>query len=91
MSAIWATTARMGQDNRENLTTQLDSHANMVVVGEQATIFGRTLGKCANVRPFSKDCSKLESVPIVDAAVAYDCPYTMQTFILTMHNALYVP
>ena len=39
----------------------------------------------------SKDCSKLESVPIVDAAVAYDCPYTMQTFILTMHNALYFP
>ena len=62
----------------------------MVVVGSHATVFGH-LGKSADVRPLSNDCSKLESVPIVDAAVAYDCPYTMKTFILTVRNALYVP
>ena len=26
----------------------------------------------------------------MDAAVAYDCPYTMQTYILTVRNALHV-
>ena len=81
--------ANMGSDDDVNTTTQLDSHANMVVVGRQATVFGST-GKCADVRPFSNDCSKLEAVPIVDAAVAYDCPYTMQTYILTVRNALHV-
>ncbi len=71
ISAVWATTAGMGSDDEQPTTTQLDSHANMVVVGRQATVFGRS-GKKADVRPFSSDCSKLESVPIVDAAIAYD-------------------
>ena len=31
------------------------------------------------------------NVPIVDAAVAYDCPYQSKTFILLMRNALYIP
>ena len=73
ISAVWATTADSGTNDGEGSTTQLDSHANMVVVGQQATVFGRS-GRSADVRPFSSDCSKLESVPIVDAAVAYDCP-----------------
>ena len=71
ISAVWATTADMGDGDDITTTTQLDSHANMVVVGSQATVFGRS-GKCADVRPFSSDCSKLESIPIVDAAIAYD-------------------
>jgi len=62
----------------------------MVVVGSHATIFGKT-GKSCDVRPFSSDCSKLERVPIVDAALAYDCPYSMKTYILTVCNALHVP
>ena len=61
----------MGVDDQETTTTQLDSHANMVVVGGHATVFGKS-GKSCDVRPFSSDCHKLESVPIVDAAVAYD-------------------
>ena len=90
LSAVWATTTNMGYDDTNKATSELDSHANMIVVGRQATIFSKT-GKCADVRPFSSDCSKLESVPIVDAAIAYDCPYTMQTYILTVNNALHVP
>ena len=61
----------MGVDDQEPTTTQLDSHANMVVVGGHATVFGKS-GKSCDVRPFSSDCHKLESVPIVDAAMAYD-------------------
>ena len=80
----------MGIDDEETTTTQLDTHANMVVLGSQATVFGQSGRRC-DVRPFSSDCSKLESVPIVDAAMAYDCPYSMKTFILTVRNALHVP
>jgi hypothetical protein len=30
-------------------------------------------------------------VPIVDAAVQYDCPYDSQSYILVIQNALHVP
>ena len=63
----------MGDNNDEPTKTQLDSHANMVVVGEHAMVF-RCSGKSADVQPFSSNYSKLVAVPIVDAAVAYDCP-----------------
>ena len=42
------------------------------------------------MRPFSIDCSKLEAVPFVDAVVAYDCPNTLETFLLVVRNGLYV-
>ena len=71
ISAVWATAANVGLDDEEPTTTQLDSHANMAVAGGHATVFGKS-GKHCDVRPFSSECSKLESVPIVDAAVAYD-------------------
>ena len=68
----------MGHKGDHDTSTQLDSHANMVVVGNHTSVFGHS-GKSADVRPFSNDCSKLESVPIVDAAMTYDCPYSMKT------------
>ena len=79
----------MGHKGDHDTSTQLDSYANMVVVGDHASVFGHS-GKSADVRPFSNDCSKLESVPIVDAAMAYDCPYSMKTYILAVRNALHV-
>ena len=90
IASIWATRADMGDNDNHQTSTQLDSHANMVVVGSHASVFGHS-GKSADVWPFSSDCSKLESVPIVDAAMAYDCPYSMKTYILAVKNALHVP
>ncbi len=90
IAAIWATRADMGNNDNHETSTQLDSHANMVVIGGHASVFGH-LGKSADVRPFSNNCSKLESVPIVDAVMAYDCLYTMKTYILAVRNALQVP
>ena len=68
----------------------MDSHDNMTVVGDNATFINQT-GKCADTRPFSKDLSRVESVFIVDAAVACDCPYSLRTYILLARNMLYVP
>ena len=87
---IYATTTMGGKDDDNASTTELDSHANMVVVGAQATIIRRS-GRSAEVRAFSDDCKRLESVPIVDAVFAYDCPYTMENYLLIVRNALYVP
>jgi hypothetical protein len=87
IAAIWAGNI-MGTDG-ESLTTELDSHANMVVVGKHATIIART-GRHAEVQAFSNECNTLQKVPIVDAAIAYDDKYTGKTFILVMKNVLYV-
>ena len=52
----------MGKNDDKITTAQLDSHANMVVVGGHATVFGHS-GRSAYVQPFSDDCSKLEKEP----------------------------
>ena len=86
-SAVNATT--VGNFGTSPPTTELDSHANMVVVGKQATVISRS-NSYADVKAFSDDCNKLEKVPIVDAAFAYDCPHTMKTYIMIVRNALLV-
>ena len=56
----------------DNLSrTDLDYHANMVVVGKHAAIINDTGRK---VSPFTPDYESLSKVLIVDAAVTYDCP-----------------
>ena len=69
--------------------TELDSHANMVVVGNNATVFDTT-GKTCTVNSFSESAGMLKHVPIVDAVVAYDCPYKAKVYLLLMRNALQV-
>ena len=69
--------------------TELDSHANMVVVGKQATIIQST-GLYADVSAFSNEVDTLSRVPIVDACFAYDCPYRCKSYILVVRNALHV-
>jgi len=49
--------------------TELDSHANMVVLGRNSFIFEST-GKTCNVKPFSEEIGVAEDVPIVDGAIA---------------------
>ena len=71
-------------------TTELDSHANMVVVGEQAFVFNRS-GQHATVNAFSDEAGGMNEVPIVDAVIAYDCQLTGGTYLLVVRNALHVP
>ena len=63
--------------------TELDSHANMAVVGRESVIYDDT-GQTYTVNPFTESAGKLEKVPIVDVAVAYDCPFQAKTYILLM-------
>jgi hypothetical protein len=73
----------------ESSTMELDSHANMPVVGRHTYIISHT-GRVAEVNPFTPDYDYIE-VPIVDAAVQYECPYNGSPYILVIRNALYVP
>ena len=69
--------------------TELDSHANMAVVGKHAEIISHT-GEVAEVNPFTPDYKPM-SIPIVDAAIQYDCPFEDKQYILVIRNALHVP
>ena len=69
--------------------TELDSHANMPVVGKHGYIIAET-GKKVDVSPFMPDYQPL-TVPLVDAMVRYDNPYNGNSYILVLQNALYVP
>ena len=69
--------------------TELDSHANMIVIGKHSLVIARS-GKTIDVGAFADEVGGLSSVPIVDAMVAYDCPRTNQVYLLIARNALYV-
>ena len=69
--------------------TELDSHANMLVVGQHAYILAE-LGTYVGVSPFTPHYKALRA-PIVDAAVQYDSPYDGKTYILVLQNTIHVP
>ena len=69
--------------------TRLDSHAISCVVGYNSYIY-RQSGKTTNVRAFTTAVGGLSGIPIVDAMVYYECPYTGKEVILVINNALYV-
>jgi len=69
--------------------TELDSHANMFVMGKHCIVLNDT-GLKASVNAYSPGIQP-KTIPIVDAAIAYDCPYQNKTYILVASNALYVP
>ena len=69
--------------------TELNSHANMVVVGCHATIVNET-GKSVEVNPFSPDYNSM-TVKLVDAVVRYDCPFEGTSQLILFRDALHVP
>ena len=78
-----------GARGRSAVTTELELHTNMVVIGAQGTIIQKT-GRYADVNAFSSDVCTLSQVPIVDAAVAYDCLFSGRKILMVERNALYV-
>jgi hypothetical protein len=52
--------------------TELDSHANMPVVGRNVVVISES-GKTVDVCPFSPDYEPV-ALPVVDVAVQYDDP-----------------
>ena len=70
-------------------TTELDSQANMVVIGAQGMII-QQIGRYVDVNAFSSDVGTMSRVPIVDAVVAYDCPFSGRKILMVARNALYV-
>ena len=65
----------------------LNSHANMVVVGKHAAIINDT-SRRTEVSSFSPEYESLSKVPIVDPTIRYDFRYSGETYLLIVRNAL---
>ena len=78
-----------GYDDALYSRSELDSHANMYVVGRHAYIINQT-GKSVDVNPFTPDYNPIK-VKMVNALVQYDCPYNGTTHLLLLRDALHVP
>ena len=73
-----------GESRRE-----LDSHANMPVVGKEALIVELS-GKPVEVSPFTPDYKPIK-VEVVNAVVQYDSPLDGRKYMLAIENALCAP
>ena len=67
--------------------TELDNHADSPVVGKYAAIL-EISNKTALVSGFTTELGDPIQVPIVTAAIIYDCEYTGESHIMIIHNAL---
>ena len=71
--------------------TELDSHANMCVLGKHCLLLTElSTARTVQVATFSDSAGGLNNVPIVDAMIAYDCRRTNQVYLLVLRNALYI-
>ena len=64
---IMMSISSIGESDFYLSSTELDSHANMVVIGKQAFVYIHSV-QYANVQAFEKEVKGLPKVPIVDAA-----------------------
>ncbi len=68
---------------------ELDSHADTIVCGSNCTILHFTGSEC-DVSPYTDSYEAIKSVPIVQAATAYDNPETGETTILILNEAIWM-
>ena len=76
-------------DDSVRSRTELDSHANMPVVGRHSFVLAES-GKTIDVNPFTPDYKPLQ-IPMVEAVVKYVCLFEGKEYILILWNALHVP
>ena len=72
----------------ESSRTELDSRANMPVIGMNVYILSK-IGETVDVAPFTPDYKPI-SVELVDEALKYECPYSGEVKILIIRRGLHV-
>jgi hypothetical protein len=76
-------------DNDPSSRTELDSHADSPVVGINAKIL-KYMNRDVTVSGFTDTLGNISKVPIVQAAVIYDCEYSGKSYVLHINNALFI-
>ena len=79
------------EEMHELSRTELDSHANMLVIGKMHMEYILSIiGETMDVAPFTADYKPIR-VELVDAALKYECPYSGEPKILIIRRGLHVP
>ena len=73
-----------------HLRMEMDSHADTCALAQEHCLMLQDTGKRVIVEGFGNAVQQVEGIPIVTAAVAYDCPTTHHTYILIFHEALLI-
>ena len=68
---------------------ELDTYVNMPVVGRYLYVISDT-GQIADVNPFTPDYQSMK-IPIVYAAIQYNCPCSGVSYIFVIKNEFHVP
>jgi hypothetical protein len=89
-ASLSETSASNGMMVDSSRRADLDSHANMIVLGHDCYVLRRS-GHFADVNAFTPEYDTLKRVPIIDGAIFYECPFDGTTWILVFKNALHVP
>ena len=91
LSATLSTASSENNDSGcvQESRTELESYANMPVVGKYCTILTET-GRTVDVSAYSPDYP-VHELPVVDAAIRYDDPYDGGIHYFIIRNALHVP
>ena len=76
-------------DKRIYGRSELDSHADTIVAGENCIVMQYTSRSC-EVMPYSDEYEPLKDVPVVQAATGYTSS-NGQSYILILNEALYMP
>ena len=80
-----------GPNTTDNiLRTDLDSHADSPVVGSNNVVVIEYSNELVSVSGISDKLGNLDQIPIVKAAIEYDCPMTGKVYIFHINNALYI-
>lgn len=79
-----------GEDLLPDTRAELDSHANMICLGQHCNIIRRT-NMTVKVNAFADEVGALNDIPVVDAVVCYEDPYSNERYLLLCYNALYIP
>ena len=76
-------------DNEYHGSKELDSQADTTVLGHNCVILTYT-GKGCKVSPYSDDYELIQYVSVVTGATVWNCPHSIEKFILLFNEALWM-
>ena len=86
---VYDMNANEDKDENSDCSSDLYSHATVVVLGQHCYIIYSSV-RHAEVNTFARELGRMKSVPIVDAAIVYNCMYSTNMYLLIVRNALYI-
>ena len=75
----------LGKVRHNMKAIEIDYHANTIVISYQGYII-QTTGQCSEVKALPDEVLLMENIPIVDAIIIRDCPYSMKTYLMVANN-----